>query len=155
MHVEFYIPGVPVAKGRPRFVRATGRTYTPPRTVEAERGIAQIAAEAMRGRPLFDMPVELRVIASYLPPKSRTRADRAAPWSAFRGSRPDADNLIKAISDACIGVVFTDDALVAAVHFAKVYGARPGLHVSVHPLSRASWPLLARQAEPALFGEAA
>lgn len=139
--LSFFVPGTPAAKGRPRFVRATGRAYTPAATIQAERGIAQFASEAMRGRSLFDVPVELRVIACYLPPKTRTKAQRALPWAGFRGSRPDLDNCLKACLDACNGVVWTDDALVAAAHVAKVYGPVPGLRVSVHALSPASWPL--------------
>jgi Holliday junction resolvase RusA-like endonuclease len=136
----FTMPGLPVAKGRPRFVRASGRTYTPAATVKGERGIAQFAAEAMRGRPLFDMPVELRVIARYLPPKTRTRAQRRLPWADYKGTRPDGDNLLKAILDAGNGVIWTDDALVASFHLAKIYGMQPGIHVSVHPLAADSWP---------------
>lgn len=147
--LRFFMPGIPTAKARSRFVRRGFKgpdgkmrySYPDGKTVAGERGIAQFAAEAMRGRPLFDMPVELRVIAVLLPPKTRTRAQRAMAWADFRGSRPDIDNYIKAVMDACICVVFTDDALVASVHAAKIYGLQPGIHVSVHPLYLNSWPL--------------
>jgi hypothetical protein len=36
MSLTLVIPGTPVAKGRPKFVRATGRTYTPAKTKAAE-----------------------------------------------------------------------------------------------------------------------
>lgn len=150
--LSFFVPGLPVAKGRPRFVRATGRAYTPAATVAGERSIAQFAAEAMCGRALFSDPVELRLIACYLTPKTRTKAQRLAPWAGFKGSRPDADNLVKACLDSLNGVVWTDDAIVAVVHTAKVYGPQPGLRISVHPLSPASWPYLAQaHSTPSLF----
>jgi Holliday junction resolvase RusA-like endonuclease len=152
--LSFFMPGLPVAKGRPKFVRATGRAFTPAKTVAAERGIAQFAAAAMAGRPLFNIPVELRVVAYLLPPKTRTKAERALPWAGFRGSRPDVDNYIKAVMDACIGVVFTDDALVASIHAAKIYDVQPGLRVCVEPLSWASWPVRRTPDAPAgLFAE--
>lgn len=150
--LSFFVPGLPIAKGRPRFVRKTGRTYTPAATVHGERNIAQFAAEAMRGRALYDSPVELRIIACYMPPKTRTRAARALPWAGYKQSRPDLDNLCKAILDAGNGVIWTDDAIVAVVHCAKVYAAAPGLRVSVHPLSPGSWPFLkAVDSLPTLF----
>jgi ParB-like chromosome segregation protein Spo0J len=34
--IAFHVPGEPVAKGRPRFVRATGRTFTPAKTASYE-----------------------------------------------------------------------------------------------------------------------
>jgi Holliday junction resolvase RusA-like endonuclease len=136
----FFVPGITVAKGRPRFVRATGRTYTPAKTVTAERGIAQFAAEAMRGRELFSTPVELDIIAAYSPPKTRTRAARSLPWARFRGSRPDIDNIIKGCLDALNGVVWVDDALVASARVTKIYDPHPGLCISVKNLSFMSWP---------------
>lgn len=145
MLLEFFIPGIPIAKGRPRFVRATGRTYTPEATMAGERNIAYFAAAAMRGRPLFSDPLELHIVATYLPPKSRTRAQRALPWAPFRGARPDVDNILKALLDACNGVVWVDDAIVASVRVAKVYGEQPGINVTLHELSPDSWPF-ARQA---------
>ena len=37
--VTFTVPGPPVGKGRPRFVRSTGRAYTDSQTVSAEQRI--------------------------------------------------------------------------------------------------------------------
>lgn len=142
MKLEFFVPGIPTAKARPSFVRSTGRTYTPAKTVAAENTIAWRAAAAMGDRPLYDVPVELRIIAQYLPPKSRTRAERSAPWAKFKGTRPDGDNLLKAVMDAGNGVIWTDDALIASHHVAKVFASQTGLLISVHPLSLASWPFM-------------
>ena len=38
--LDVVIPGQPVGKGRPKFVRATGRAYTPKGTAEWERSAA-------------------------------------------------------------------------------------------------------------------
>lgn len=135
---SFFVPGIPIAKGRPRFVRATGRTYTPAKTEQAERSIAQFAAEAMRGRPLFSEPIELRIVARYLPPKTRTKAQRDKPQ--FKFSRPDCDNIIKGLMDAGNGIVWRDDAIIASARVAKIYGDRPGIRVEVWPLTADSWP---------------
>lgn len=147
----FFMPGIPVAKARSRFLRRgfTGPdgkvrySYPDAKTVSGERSIAQLAFVAMAGRAPFDIPVELRIIAVLQPPKMRTKAVLRRPWADFRGARPDIDNYCKQVMDACIGVVFTDDALVATLHAAKIYGMQPGIHVSVHPLSADSWPFSA------------
>lgn len=139
--VDFFVPGPPVGKGRPRFTRA-GRVYTPAETRKAEENIRMCAVRAMNGAVPIAQPVELRVITYHLPPKSRTKAQKAVPWRDFRGARPDVDNYVKAAMDALNGVVWTDDALVASVHAAKVYAEKPGMRISVHPLSFVSWPFV-------------
>lgn len=140
--VSFFVPGNPAAKGRPRFVRATGRIYTPAETMKSEENIRLHAARAMDGRALVDQPVELRVITYHLPPKSRTKAEKALPWRDFKGTRSDLDNHVKAAMDALNGVVWKDDALVASIHAAKVFADTPGMRISVHPLSFVSWPFV-------------
>lgn len=139
-YVSFFVPGYPAAKGRPKFVRATGRVYTPAETEKAEDRIRTHAALAMNGRVPVEQPVEIRIIATYLPPKTRTKATKQTPWASFKPSRPDCDNIAKLCADAMNGIVFRDDALVATMHVAKVYGETPGIRVSVHPLSFVSWP---------------
>lgn len=129
-----HVPGEPTAKGRPRFVRVTGRTYTPQKTVSAERSVAQFAADAMRGRPLFDQPLALVIDCAFLWPKSTTNKRRADPVGFWKSTKPDTDNLIK-IKDALNGVVWTDDALVCLVLARKVLSDRPGTTITVCPIA--------------------
>ena len=57
----FRVPGTPVGKGRVRFVRKTGRTFTPTKTARFEERVAFFAEAA--GLPLLSGPVELSVVA--------------------------------------------------------------------------------------------
>ena len=55
--IEIILAGVPVGKGRPRFVKSTGRAFTPEKTVRFEDRLSIVAQEAMadvikRGRRL-------------------------------------------------------------------------------------------------------
>ena len=46
-------------------------------------------------------------------------------------SKPDLDNIIKAVLDGCNGVVFRDDKQVVSIHAAKEYGEAPGVEVII------------------------
>lgn len=143
------IPGDPVAKARPRFVRATGRTYTPAKTVAAERSIAQFAAEAMRGRPLLDSPLAVILDCAFLWPKSITKKRRADPQGFWKDTKPDHDNLIK-ILDALNKVVWTDDGKVCLTLVRKYYSDLPMTTIRVYPLAEGElllWPIPSSPAE--------
>lgn len=115
--LEVGVIGVPVPKGRPRMTRA-GHVITPKRTVAWEKLVrltVQSAASAVRWRPLDEpcaVVVEVR------------RARRAG----------DLDNFVKAILDACNGVLWTDDKLVASIQAHMIDGADPGVQIKVWPI---------------------
>lgn len=136
LQVVVEIPGPPRGKGRPRFVRATGRTYTDAKTENYEGMLRQEAALVMRGRPPMDGPVWMTVEAVFPVPTSWSLKKQAA---ALRRelrptSRPDADNIMK-LSDGLNGIVFRDDAQVVEAKLVKVYGERPCVRISVGPLA--------------------
>lgn len=64
--ITITLDGIPVAKGRPRFVRATGRAYTPSKTRAFETDLGYTAKEVMAGRPLLDGPLMVLVVACFL-----------------------------------------------------------------------------------------
>lgn len=129
--VAFAVPGLPVAKGRPRLTTRGGiaRAYTPEKTRAYEDAIRIKALAAMDGQDPLDGPVSLSITA-YLPiPQRMNRADRA---KALDGTlvpvtRPDADNYAKAALDACNAVLFRDDAQVTELMVRKRYSADPRL----------------------------
>jgi Holliday junction resolvase RusA-like endonuclease len=98
-------------KGRPRFVKATGRTYTPKETVKAELRI-RAAARAERVEPL-NGPVRVHVIAVGGVPKSWSKRKREEALAAhFDMRKPDGDNVLKLVLDALNGVAWHDDVQV-------------------------------------------
>lgn len=107
---EYY--GPVMGQARPRFTRK-GRTYDPP---EMKRYKADIRAayERQVGR-LYEGPVYVSIHA-YRPLAKRTpkKVTRQA-WT----SKPDADNIGKAVLDALTGVAWRDDAQVVQVTICK------------------------------------
>lgn len=63
--VVFTIPGEPCGKGRPRFVRQTGRTYTPEKTARYEN-LVSLEYQAQSGtRFSDDAMLDMMVTAFY------------------------------------------------------------------------------------------
>jgi Holliday junction resolvase RusA-like endonuclease len=130
--LAFFVPGEPVAKGRPRFVRATGRTFTPAKTANYEGAVADAASKAMDGREPFDGPLRVTIRATFLVPQSWSqKRKREAVWKA---SRPDVENIVKACLDAMNMVAYRDDAQVVELTAQKKFGPIPGVTVSIEPI---------------------
>lgn len=118
-----FVAGIPVAKARPRFTK-TGRTYTPQKTKTWENTIrAFVLASFFKAQT--DKPVGVQLQFNMPRPKS------APKGRIYPQAKPDLDNLEKAVLDALNGVVWLDDAQVVNKYAAKVYGARPGVHIVV------------------------
>lgn len=129
--LEFWVPGPPKAKGRPRFSRQ-GHAYTPAATREAEKGFADRAMEHCPAAPLSG-PLRLDVRFVMAIPKSTSRR----MWEALMGrphvKKPDLDNLLKLVKDALNGTFWIDDSQVYDVTATKVYGEHPGTMVAIRP----------------------
>lgn len=129
--VEFTVPGAPVGKGRPRM--AAGRMYTPAKTASYESLVAYAAAAAMAGRPLLEgacsciLDIVLPIPASW----SKKRQAQALEGSLYPTTKPDKDNVIKAVYDAMNGVVWRDDVQACLGMQVKRYGAVPCVRVRV------------------------
>lgn len=129
------VDGTPCGKGRPRFVRATGRAYTPPKTANYETILGWAAREAMNGAPPLDMPLWLELEA-YMPVPgswSKKRSAQALEGLIWPATRPDLDNLLKILMDALNGVVWRDDSQIVEVAMQKWYSDRPRLEVIIEP----------------------
>ncbi|MEL7299351.1 MAG: RusA family crossover junction endodeoxyribonuclease [Pseudomonadota bacterium] len=136
--VRFEIPGKPFAKQRPRMTRQ-GRAYTPKATVSFESVVRQLAAlhfsEPLRG------PVHVSVCAVFEIPKSWSKARRDAAVDGFHTSRPDADNIRKAILDGMNRIAYEDDSQVASGFDQKIYGSEAKTIVEVTALHADAWHL--------------
>lgn len=130
--LSIMIPGVPVAKGRPRFARSTGRAYTPAKTATAEAHMRQ-AMIAQVGQPMLEGPLDIDVLCTMPVPASWSKRKRA---DAFAGivrptSRPDLENMLKGLLDAGNAILWVDDSQVCGIAAGKRYGERPGIHLIV------------------------
>lgn len=129
--LEITLPGEPCAQGRPRAFYRPGigvRMYDPEKS-RSWKGMAQVhmreaLAAAGAGSPLFaDGPVELLVVAVFTCPRSHWRKRDPIPRRP-KATRPDGENIAKAIQDAGTGILWLDDAQVARLVVEKVYGAQ-------------------------------
>lgn len=130
---SFTVPGKPRGKGRPRFRRAGNfvQTYTPAETASYENLIA-LEYQAAGGK-LLEGPVEVYVTAWHPIPKNLSKAKRA---DMDRGmyiphSKPDADNVLKAVLDGLNGVAYKDDTQVCIASICRYYSDNPSLTVQV------------------------
>ena len=135
--IEFFVPGAPVGKGRPRAARRGAGVVmlTPDKTAGYEALVAAAASNAMRAEagPLFTGPLEA-VLEMRIPiPASWSKAHKAAALAGTElpTSKPDIDNVVKAILDACNGVVFRDDAQVVMLVATKAFSDEPGVRVVI------------------------
>jgi Holliday junction resolvase RusA-like endonuclease len=140
--IRVFIPGVPQGKGRARtrVVHANGRAfaahYTPAKTRTYEGVIATAGSTAMNGAPPMTCPVRLEIVAVVPVPASWPNWKRAA---ALRGdvlptTKPDMDNVEKALLDGFNEVIWKDDVQVVRCVKEKRYGELPGVTVHVTPL---------------------
>ena len=131
--VRFFVPGQPVGKGRPRIGRAGphARMFTPEKTVSYEAIVRHAGHVAMRGAaPLLGavsarLAIVLQIPASW----SAKKQAKAQAGLILPKTKPDIDNVEKAIFDALNGVAWRDDVQIVDVSKTKRYGLTPGVTV--------------------------
>jgi Holliday junction resolvase RusA-like endonuclease len=103
----------PTPKARPRMMRS-GVVFTPKVTASAEAEIRWLLHQAQA--PRFEGPVFMQLKAFFLRPKSCPKK------RLFPAVRPDLDNVVKLVKDACNTILFHDDAQICQVTAFKLYG---------------------------------
>ena len=132
--IAFEVPGEPRGKGRPRFNRQTGKTYTDSETKAYEEKIAAYYRKAHGAHRWPDSAfIAVEVIAHYPIPKSATKAIRAAmeAGTVRPSGKPDVDNVLKVVLDALNGVSYKDDSRVVFVAARKIYSNDPKLVIRI------------------------
>jgi Holliday junction resolvase len=146
--VTFTVPGPPQGKGRARSAAriipgkggapmAITRHYTPAKTAAYENLVRLAAQEAMSGRAPFLGPIRVEIVATCPIPTSWSgvRQRRAADGSIAPTTKPDPDNIEKAICDGLTGVAYRDDVQIVEAVKRKRYGSVPGVTVRVVELA--------------------
>lgn len=127
--ITITIPGEARGKGRPRFARRGNfvKTYTDEKTASYENLVAMAGAEAMQGRPLIAGAVHATMEVRVAVPKSWSKKKTAAALAGdvLPTTKPDLDNVIKAIMDALNGIVWQDDKQVVQLAVRKRYAEKP------------------------------
>lgn len=125
--MSFTVHGVPQPAGSKTagrtkdgrmFVRDSARRSAP-----WKRQVAQAAGEAMNGGGLLDGALRLGVCFVVPRPKGHYGAKGLRPSAPEHPTvRPDVTKLLRAVEDACTGVVWRDDAQVVWQVAWKEYG---------------------------------
>ena len=133
--VTFKVDGVPVPKGRARYVRRGNHisTYTPEKTRNYETLIKDAARQAMGGSEPLETPVSLYLYIRVPIPASATkkRLQAIADGSEKPIKKPDASNILKSVEDGMNGVVYKDDSQIINIHVTKVFSSEPGVDICV------------------------
>jgi Holliday junction resolvase RusA-like endonuclease len=135
--ITFTVPGQPQGKGRPRVgkIGAHARLFTPQKTVAYEGLIAHAAQIAMAGRALVEGPVSVALAIDCQVPASWSQKKQriALAGEVLPTTKPDADNVVKAVFDGLNGVLWRDDVQVVDLMVRKRYAATPCVRVEVMP----------------------
>ncbi len=147
--IRIVIPGVPVGKARARsnilmrggkpVVAAGGRPimthHTPEKTANYEALIKFAGQQAMGGNPPMAEAVAIELGLFVVPPVSWSQKKRAAAlaFEILPTTKPDADNVLKAIADGLNGIVWLDDKQITDVVIRKRYREAPQAVIYVRP----------------------
>lgn len=131
MKFEIYIPGTPVAKGRPR-VSKYG-TYTPKKTADFESYVEYCwAAEYGNIKP-SDKPLNVSIVFRMPIPKKTSKKNRVGMVNGdiCHTKKPDLDNMAKTVLDALNGLAYIDDSQIYSLTLFKTYSEQPGTHLII------------------------
>ena len=138
--LTLFVPGPPQGKGRARSTTVNGKTfhYTPDKTRTYEGMIRTQAIEEMGIRAVTTQPIALKLVINYPIPVSwpKWKLQAAFDGEIVPTTKPDADNVVKAIKDALNGVVWKDDCQVTQMEVSKIYSESPGVLVEVVRLNQ-------------------
>ena len=115
MRQTFRLMWEPTAKGRPRFVRGTGKTYTPSKTRNAEAALKTLLQDA--GARLYPRDVPLAVEMVFWVARPRTAPKRIT----MPAKRPDLDQYVKLTLDGGTGLLWEDDAQIVRIEARKCF----------------------------------
>ncbi len=123
----FTVRGVAVPQGSTKAFVVKGRAVTVAKTPALVAWRTAIADEARKVAPpaLLEGAIDVCCQFAFERPKSRRKQ------GTVMYSRPDIDKLLRAVLDACTGVLWHDDAQVRSLYGRKIYESPPLLSVTV------------------------
>jgi len=125
--LQFTVRGVPVPQGSTRAFVVGKRAITTNKTPALVAWRHAIAEEARKVAPpsLLEGALNVTCYFQFEPPKSRKKQG----MTHFQ--RPDIDKLLRAVLDACTGVLWHDDAQVQILRGQKVYLSPPACLITI------------------------
>jgi Holliday junction resolvase RusA-like endonuclease len=132
MEIELTIPGKPIAKKRPRFVRR-GQFVGTYNAQETEEGRWILEAKGQIPTKIEEGPV-IAEMKFYMPiPKSLRKRDVALLEAGqyYHTKKPDLDNLCKFVKDCLNGLAWHDDSQVVKLTAIKTYDQNPRTEITL------------------------
>lgn len=136
--VTFTVPGEPVGKARPHFVRKTGRAFTPTKTVMYENFVGICYMEQV-GKPPIEagFPLRLSVTIFQQIPKSTSKRKRIQMLSGLvrPTKKPDCSNILKAVEDGLNKIAYADDSQIVEICVQRYYHDDPRVVIKIEEAS--------------------
>ena len=131
--IYFTVMGKPQGKERPRFDSRRKITYTPTKTKNYETLVRTSYRTQCKNEIPLAGAISAEIVAYFPIPKSAKKAEREEMQAGTRKptTKPDMDNIIKAILDALNGYAYKDDAAVVKVIAEKRYSTTPRVTVKL------------------------
>jgi len=137
--VSFVVYGEPVPQARARVTTNSFKPhgYEPEKSRNYKELVRLIAQQNRPITGLLNGPIKLQVDVYRSIPRgfSKKRAAQAEAGEIRPTGKPDLDNYVKLIEDACNGVIWTDDARIVNLIAGKFYSTQPRIEVTIWQIS--------------------
>lgn len=144
--MKIIIPGIPQAKQSARFrIQKSKKTdksfvmsYQKRKVVDNASNIGKVALSQLpSGFTPYDCAIAVTARFIFPPLSSWNKATKLLFESGeiiYKTSKPDGDNLQKAIFDGLNGIVYVDDSRIAQIAVQKIYGKEPMIELDFFKL---------------------
>ena len=126
---KFEVMGTPVAKGRPKFARRGNfvSTYKPEKTVNYENLVQFSYLEQYKDFEPMEGYLKIEIVCLMPIVKSTSKKNRQLMLDRkiLPDKKPDADNMMKSITDSLNGIAYKDDSQIVEAHIYKYYAEQP------------------------------
>ena len=138
--IHFTIPGQPMGKQRARTRTVNTKagksfvmSYTPKKTLNYETYIKELFVIKYPNYKILEGAISVDIIAYLTIPmsKSKKQKELMREGAIQPTTRPDGDNIQKAIFDALQGIVFKNDSQIVSGSFKKIYSDSPRVDVII------------------------
>ncbi|UQB00003.1 RusA family crossover junction endodeoxyribonuclease [Pediococcus pentosaceus] len=132
--IRLTIPGEPVPASRPRVTRR-GFAFTAEPYRSYKKMAHQVIKERYSTEPLQGaLHVQIKFYRSVQKSVSKVERHRRLLGVHRPTMKPDIDNLFKAVTDACTGIVWKDDNQIVSTKSDKFYSEEPRVEIYVEEL---------------------
>lgn len=137
MEATIIVKGTPIPQGRPKFARRGNfvTAYDPKTSKQYKKMVAMAAKMQFTGTPIDGaIKVNLSVYRPVQTSVSKVERQRRLNGDHRPVVKGDIDNYYKAVTDACTGIVWVDDAQIVEMTCNKYYSDNPRVEMTVSTL---------------------